>query len=75
MDKVSCPRGEKVWVGYYNASGELRFIVTSKEKSRDNYFLYEFLDGQFKRLGKSHSPKELEEKLGILAKLMEGYNG
>lgn len=63
------PKGERVWVGYYNTSHELKFIVTSKE-SRDFYFLYELVGGVFRKLGRSRSPKELEEKFGVDKKLM-----
>ena len=40
------------------------FIVTSKP-TRDFYFLYELVDGVFKKLGKAKSPLELEEKFNI----------
>lgn len=70
MAKVNYPKGEIIWVGYHDASGELCFIITSKEKSRDFYFLYEYVDGQFRKLGKSRSPKELEEKFNIHDKLL-----
>ena len=41
------------------------FIITSKESSRDYYFLYELVDGSFKKLGRARSPKELEEKYDV----------
>lgn len=41
------------------------FIITSKESSRDYYFLYELVDGPFKKLGRARSPKELEEKFEV----------
>ncbi len=44
---------------------ELMFIITSKESSRDYYFLYELVDGSFKKLGRARSPKELEEKYDV----------
>lgn len=58
------PKGERVWVGYYNAEHELCFILTSKE-SREFYFLYELVDGEFKKLGKARTPKELEDKFEV----------
>ena len=58
------PKGERVWVGYYTEKHELMFIMTSKE-ARDYYFLYELVDGKFKKLGKARSPKELEEKFEV----------
>lgn len=59
------PKGEHVWVGYYTDMHELMFIITSKESSRDYYFLYEYANGKFQKLGKSRSPKELEEKFEV----------
>lgn len=61
----TCPKGERIWVGYYNQAHELKFITTSKENSRDYYLLYELVDGEFRRLGRSTSPKELEEKFEV----------
>lgn len=61
---MTYPRGEQVWTGYYNSSHELLFIVTSKP-TRDFYFLYEVVDGAFKKLGKAKSPLELEEKFKV----------
>ena len=61
---MTYPKGERVWTGYYNRAGELLFIVTSKE-SRDWYFLYELVDGEFKKLGKAKTPPELEDKFGV----------
>lgn len=39
-------------------------ILTSKE-SREFYFLYELIDGEFKKLGKARTPKELEDKFEV----------
>lgn len=63
------PKGERVWVGYYNAQHELLFILTSKESSRDYFFLYELVDGTFKKLGRARSPKELEAKFDVEKKM------
>lgn len=59
------PKGERVWAGYYDKAHELKFIITSKEASRDFYFLHELVDGEFRKLGRSKSPKELEEKFEV----------
>ena len=62
------PKGEIVWVGYHMADGTLRFFLTSKP-SRDYYYLYEVTDdGSYKKLGKSKSPPDLEEKYNVLEK-------
>lgn len=61
--EIKYPKGERVWVGAYNSRHELQYIITSKESSREFYYLYEFLpDGTFKKFGKSRSPAELEER-------------
>ena len=65
MSELKYPKGERVWVGIYNKDHELMFIITSKESSRDYYFLYELVDGSFKKLGRARSPKELEEKYDV----------
>ena len=70
MAGLEYPRGERVFTGYYNASGDLLFILTSKE-ARDYYFLYELADGSFRKLGRSRNPKELEEKFNVLQRMKE----
>ena len=69
MSNLQYPKGERIWVGYYNAQHELLFIMTSKETSRDHYFLYELVDGTFRKLGKARSPKELEAKFDVEKKM------
>lgn len=69
MSNLKYPKGERVWVGYYNAQHELLFIMTSKETSRNYYFLYELVDGTFRKLGKARSPKELEAKFDVEKKM------
>lgn len=71
--KYKFPKGEVRWVGYYNKSGDLLYIMTSKEKDREFYFLYEAQeDGTFKKLGKSRNPTELEKKFGVAEKMKSG---
>lgn len=53
-----------MWVGYYTIDHNLLFIMTSKE-SRDFYYLYELVDGSFKKLGRAKSPQELEKKFEV----------
>lgn len=62
------PRGERVWTSYYTSSGQLAFILTAKPQ-RDGYNLYELVNDEFKKLGHSKSPFELEDKFGVLTKL------
>lgn len=68
MSEPKYPKAERVWVSYYGTNHELLFILTSKESSREYYFLYELVDGAFKKLGKGRSPKELEEKYNVRQK-------
>lgn len=70
MDKTKYkyPKGEKVWTSYYTPSGDLRFILTAKPQ-RDAYYLYELVDNEFKKLGRSKSPLELEDKFDVHTKL------
>lgn len=65
MKELVIPKGETVWAGYYNPSDTLRFIVTTKGNSREYYYLYESVDGVFKKLGKAKSPKDLEKKFDV----------
>lgn len=58
---IKYPKGEIVWVSYYNTEHELQYIITSKPV-RDFYFIYKYENGDFKKLGRSKSPVELEEK-------------
>ena len=61
-----CPKGEKGWVRYYNRAGEPIFLLTGRENSRDWYYLYEIADGGIlKKLGRAHTPSELEEKFHV----------
>lgn len=73
--KYKYPKGEIRWVGYYNKDSELLYIMTSKEKDREFYFLYEAQpDGTFKKLGKSRNPTELEKKFFVAERMREGGN-
>lgn len=68
MSEIKYPKGERVWVTYYGSKHELCFIVTSKG-NREYYFLYELNDGAFRKLGKARSPKELEDKFNVQARM------
>lgn len=67
---MTYPRGEIVWTGYYNRSGDLLFIITSKE-TREYYFLYEYRDDAFVKLGKAKNPLELTERFHVHEKMCE----
>lgn len=59
------PKGERVWVGYHRLDGSLAFILTSKENSRDYYYLYSYHNGAFQKLGRGSSPKEIEARFHV----------
>lgn len=63
--EVKYPKGEHVWTRYYNKALKLKYIITSKETNRETYYLYELEDGVLRKLGKSKSPSELEEKFKV----------
>ena len=67
--ELTLPKGERSWVGYYNLAGERLFLLTSKQNSREWYFLYEVHGATLKKLGKAHSPTELEEKFQVMEKI------
>ena len=71
MSGLKTPKGERVCVGYYNQGGELIFILTVKGGLSDWFYLYEKDGEAFKKLGKGHSPPELEKKFGVV----EAMNG
>lgn len=62
--EIKRPSGETVFVWYYDIKHTLRFILTAKT-SRDYYFLYEIVDGKCVKLGRSTSPRNLEEKFEV----------
>ena len=64
MGKLKYPKGETIWVSYFNSKEELRFIITAKSQ-RDYYILYELVDNQFIKLGKGKFPPELEKRFNI----------
>ena len=68
--KYKYPRGETVWTSYYTSAGNLMFILTAKPQ-RDAYYLYELVDNEFKKLGRSKSPLELEDKFDVHTKLKQ----
>lgn len=59
------PRGEHVWTGYFNRSGERLFVITSKD-ARDFYFLYAVNGEDYTKLGRSKNPLELVEKYNVM---------
>lgn len=71
MNKMKYPKNEIVWMHYYDASNNLRFLLTSKA-SRDYYYLYEVVDGSLTKLGRAKNPKQLETKFEVNEKCLNG---
>lgn len=67
---MKCPKGETVWVLYHNKKGECIFALTSKENTRDWYYLYECADGALKKLGRARTPTELEDKYHVTGQML-----
>lgn len=65
-----CPKNELRWTAYTNIDGEIIFRMTSN-LSREIYYLYEFIDNEFKKVGRGRTPIELEEKFNIVARLQK----
>ena len=68
-EEPKIPRGEHAWVGYYNSSGELMFIITSKNNNRETYYLYENNSGSFVKLGKDKDPLKLCGKFNVYERI------
>lgn len=64
MNNIKYPKGESRWFHYFTSSHVLMFLITSNP-SREWYYLYEFVDGAFIRLGKAKSPIELEKRFCV----------
>ena len=76
-----CPKGEAVWVTYYNWNDELMFFLTGPENLSSTliaqtgaFTLYEVTLNpkglrKAKKLGRGGNPTELEEKYGVREKM------
>ena len=62
------PKGEVLWVEYYNSRGELLFGVTSKA-ARDFYYLYENVGGKMVKRGRDKDPSVLAERFDVKQKM------
>lgn len=72
MSEIKYPKGERIWVRYCDGNGLLKFIMTTKSSDREYFYLYEFTDSQFKKLGRARDPRELEEKFEVDLKIRGG---
>lgn len=70
-EEPKIPKGEHGWVGLYDSSDNLMFVVTSKTASRDVYFLYEVKDNALVKLGKAKDVSDLYEKFDVFKKIRE----
>ena len=55
------PKTEKVWTHIFTAGND-EYFITSRDSSREFYYIYKLSEGKAVKLGKSPSPSELEEK-------------
>ena len=68
--ELKIPKGETAMVCYRNRNGVPVFLLTTKG-AREFYFLYSVSEsGALTKLGKARSPKELEQKYDVNAKLV-----
>lgn len=67
---VQDPKGEIVWVRYFDLCGCPKFLLTSKP-SREYYLLYKIDGDKLIKLGRAKTPIELEEKYGVITHLGE----
>ena len=66
MKSLGVPKLEEIKVRYHASNGDLKFILTSRKMTDGPFILYEVIDGQLKKLGRSQSPLELEFSHKIL---------
>lgn len=52
---ICIPKGETIWVQYFDEDGRLRYITTSS-KIRDRYFLYKVSCDKLERVSKARTP-------------------
>lgn len=62
---LNYPKNEKVWVSYYDTTHTLCFIITTKDRLREFYYLYKLVNKEFVKLGRSKNPQDLESKFNI----------
>ena len=66
---MKCPKGEIVWISYFDSGRVLRFFLTSKP-ARDMFYLYEVAeDLTYVKLGKAKSPVDLEAKYNVMERI------
>lgn len=55
------PKNETVWVRQYDENGTLQWIITSKNKNRDRYYLYQNKNDKFVKVSQNQNPMILED--------------
>lgn len=58
---MGIPKTERRWETIRGDDGKIAYMVTSKQ-DRSVYFLYQNIDGELKKLGKSDNPLTLKQK-------------
>lgn len=60
---MKLPKNERGRVGYYDTSGNLRFVIAQKDGG--GFILYKVEGDVITKLGKGSNPKKLEESFKV----------
>lgn len=63
-------RGEELCTTYLNRAHEAIFLTTTKPNT-GYFFLYEYMNGAWVKLGKSTSPLELEDRFNVVERMAD----
>lgn len=55
--------GERCEVQYYNEHHEIVYLVVTKDRFRDVFYLIDVSEGKRKEIASSNNPMELEKKM------------
>ena len=58
---LRAPKGQKVWVQYPLKNGF--YVITSNEKDRSKYFLYEIIGEKWAKIAQNASVTNLEKRI------------
>lgn len=64
------PSGESICVTYLDRSGNEIFLITTKAVT-NLFYLYQINDSGLTKLGKDLSPLKLEEKFGVIDRILK----
>lgn len=64
------PSGESICVTYLDRSGNEVYLTTTKAAT-SQFYLYQINDSELIKLGKDPSPLKLEEKFGVIDRILK----